>query len=89
MHELSYGSNTSKKRFGIKEAIIIMFLYAITINSPTYVPIIISLGLFLYYQVPRNIEPKTEKKPQIIYTPQYNLRETDIICMLRNAETIS
>ena len=85
MHELSHGSNTPKKRFGIKKAVIVAILYAITINSPVYVPMIISLGLFLYYGVPKN-EPKTETTPKMVYTPEYHLTRLDAICMIRNAK---
>jgi hypothetical protein len=85
MHELSHGSNSSKKRFGIKEAAAIVLLYAITINSPVYVPMIISLGLFLYYSFPKN-EPKTENKLKMTYTPEYRLTQLDAICMIRNAK---
>ena len=85
MYELSYGSNTPKKRFGVKEGVIIGLLYLITINSPIYVPMILSLGLFLYYGVPKS-EPKRETPPQMIYTPEYRLSQVDAICMLRNAQ---
>jgi hypothetical protein len=46
---------------------------------------IITLGLFLYYGVPKN-EPKAETTPKIIYTPEYRLTHLDAITMIRNAK---
>jgi hypothetical protein len=85
MYELSHGSQSSKKRFGLKEFALVALLYAITINSPVYVPMIVTLGLFLYYGVPKN-ERRTDSEPKTELVPTYNLTTEEIICMLRNAQ---
>lgn len=85
LYELSYGSNTPKKRFGLTQLAIFILLFGISTTSPIWVPMIITLGLFLYYQVPKN-ERRTENEPKTELIPSYNANAIDIICMLRNAE---
>ena len=85
MHELSHGSNAPKSRFSLIQIPLIALLYGITLSSPAYVPMIITLALFLYYGSPKN-ERRTGSEPKTELIPSYNANTIDIICMLRNAE---
>ena len=89
MYELSHGSNAPKSRFSLIQVPLIALLYGITLSSPAYVPMIITLALFLYYGSPKNerrtgIEPKTDTPIQNI--PTYSLNRIDAIIMLREAQ---
>ena len=85
MHELSHGSNAPKSRFSLIQIPLIALLYGITLSSPVYVPMIITLALFLYYGSPKN-ERRTGSEPKTELIPTYNLTTPEIMCMLRNAE---
>ena len=85
MHELSYGSNTHKKRFGLKEAVVSALIIGISLTSPLYIRLIVTLGLILHYGFPK-IEPKQNIEPRTEYKPTYSLYAPEIISMLRNAE---
>lgn len=86
MYELSHGDKPSERRFKLIHLPIVAMLYMIASNSPTYVPMIITLGLFLYYGVPKN-ERRTENESKTELIPTYNLTTEEIICMLRNAQS--
>ena len=94
MHELSHGSESSKKRFEpvvIPAIAVIIFL---GVKAPQYVLWSLSLLLMLYYGLPKN-EPKTENKrkikqinsnPMPTITPTYNLTREEVIVMLKNSQ---
>lgn len=88
MHELSHGSNTSKTRFNPVYIPFLALDYLIIKLIPQ-LPLAtrVCFVTLLFYMVAKAIEPKTgiESKPEII--PTYSLNRTNLLCMLRNAET--
>ena len=85
MYELSHGSQPSKRGSNSVLFAAIGLVITFCYSAPVYVRILATLGLILYYGIPKN-EPKQNIEPKLILEPQYRLTQLDAIALLRNAQ---
>ena len=84
MHELSYGSQSSKGRRSLLTFIAIVSVAVLLPVKYIHITGIIAT-LFLMYNYAKN-EPKQNIEPKLILEPEYRLTQIDAIAMLRNAQ---
>lgn len=87
VHELPHGSNSPQKLSTTAIIGIATILIFIGSYTPPYVPMIISLALFLYFGGAKNERRTEEPTLKIEYDPRYMLTKVDAIAMIRNMET--